>query len=227
MRNAKDQGKARRRALSAGAAGALAFGLLAHPAVGNVLGGDADSLGAFAHGGIGSFTPASIDPRLAAKLGARALLYYLVPYAAMSLGAFAVVAARERELGVPVTFENMAGFGWERPLLGVSMWAFMLGFAGFPLTGGFIGKFYVFAAGVNAGVVLLVLAGALNSVISLYYYFRIVKTMFLEEPQGEGLVPLAEGAVPHHVGEHDDRETTLLPGIEVRSRVAGQRGISF
>ena len=54
----------------------------------------------------------------------------------MSLGAFAVVAARERELGDPVTLENLAGFGWERPLLGVSMWAFMLGFAGFPLTGG-------------------------------------------------------------------------------------------
>src|SRR5204862_1080334 len=77
-------------------------------------------------------------------LGARALLYYLIPYAATSLGAFAVVAARERELGVPVTYENMAGFGWERPLLGISMWAFMLGFAGFPLTGGFVGKFYVF-----------------------------------------------------------------------------------
>ena len=46
----------------------------------------------------------------------------------MSLGAFAVVAARERELGVPVTLENLAGFGWERPFLGVSMWVFMLGF---------------------------------------------------------------------------------------------------
>src|SRR4029079_7639551 len=79
-------------------------------------------------------------------LRGRALLYYLVPYAAMSLGSFAVVAARERELGVPVTLENLAGFGWERPLLGVSMWAFMLGFAGFPLTGGFVGKFYAFAA---------------------------------------------------------------------------------
>ena len=54
-------------------------------------------------------------------LGARALLYYLVPYAAMSLGAFAVVAARERELGEPVTLDNLAGFGWERPLLGVAM----------------------------------------------------------------------------------------------------------
>jgi len=56
------------------------------------------------------------------QLGARALLYYLIPYAAMSLGAFGVVAARERELGVPVTLENLAGMGWERPFFGISMW---------------------------------------------------------------------------------------------------------
>src|ERR671936_2884074 len=79
-------------------------------------------------------------------LGGRALLYYLVPYAAMSLGSFAVVAARERELGVPVTFENIAGMAWERPLLGGALWACMLGFAGLPLTGGFVGKFYAFSA---------------------------------------------------------------------------------
>src|SRR5204863_641331 len=58
-------------------------------------------------------------------LGGRALLYYLIPYSAMSLGAFAVVAARERELGQPVTLDNLAGLGWERPLLGASMWVFM------------------------------------------------------------------------------------------------------
>ena len=84
------------------------------------------------------------------ELGAEALLYYLIPYGAMSLGAFAVVAARERELGVPVTLDNLAGMGWERPFLGVSMWVFMLGFAGLPLTGGFFGKFYVFAAAYDA-----------------------------------------------------------------------------
>src|SRR5437667_4646458 len=93
------------------------------------------------------------------SLGGRALLYYLIPYAAMSLGSFGVVAARERELGVPVTFANMAGFGWERPLLGISMWTFMLGFAGFPLTGGFVGKFYVFAAPYRHGWTWLVLVG--------------------------------------------------------------------
>ena len=116
-------------------------------------------------------------------LGARALLYYLVPYTAMSLGSFAVVAARERELGVPVTFENMAGFGWERPLLGVSMWAFMLGFAGFPLTGGFVGKFYAFAAAYRHGWTWLVIVGVLATLVSLYYYLGLIRAMFMRRSE--------------------------------------------
>jgi NADH-quinone oxidoreductase subunit N len=123
-------------------------------------------------------------------LGARALLYYLIPYSAMSLGAFAVVAARERELGVPVTFENMAGFGWERPLLGISMWAFMLGFAGFPLTGGFVGKFYVFAAAYRHGWTWLVIVGVLATLVSLYYYLGLVRTMFMRRPEELQLAPI-------------------------------------
>lgn len=123
-------------------------------------------------------------------LGGRALLYYLVPYAAMSLGAFAVVAARERELGVPVTFENMAGFGWERPLLGISMWAFMLGFAGFPLTGGFVGKFYVFAAAYRHGWTWLVIVGVLATLVSLYYYLGLVRAMFMRRTEDLQLAPI-------------------------------------
>jgi len=117
------------------------------------------------------------------SLGARALLYYLVPYAAMSIGSFAVVAARERELGVPVTFANMAGFGWERPLLGISMWTFMLGFAGFPLTGGFVGKFYVFAAAYRHGWTWLVIVGVLATLVSLYYYLGLVRAMFMRRSE--------------------------------------------
>jgi NADH-quinone oxidoreductase subunit N len=124
------------------------------------------------------------------SLGGRALLYYLVPYAAMSLGSFGVVAARERELGVPVTFENMAGFGWERPLLGISMWAFMLGFAGFPLTGGFIGKFYVFAAAYRHGWTWLVIVGVLATLVSLYYYLGLVRAMFMRRTEDLQLAPI-------------------------------------
>ena len=124
------------------------------------------------------------------SLGGRALLYYLIPYAAMSVGSFAVVAARERELGVPVTFENMAGFGWERPLLGISMWAFMLGFAGFPLTGGFVGKFYVFAAAYRHGWTWLVIVGVLATLVSLYYYLGLVRAMFMRRTEDLQLAPI-------------------------------------
>jgi NADH-quinone oxidoreductase subunit N len=123
-------------------------------------------------------------------LGARALLYYLIPYSAMSLGSFAVVAARERELGVPVTIENMAGFGWERPLLGISMWTFMLGFAGFPLTGGFVGKFYAFSAAYRHGWTWLVIVGVVATLVSLYYYLGIVRAMYMRRTEDLQLAPI-------------------------------------
>jgi NADH-quinone oxidoreductase subunit N len=129
-------------------------------------------------------------------LGGRALLFYLVPYAAMSIGSFAVVAARERELGVPVTLENLAGFGWERPLLGISMWAFMLGFAGFPLTGGFVGKFYVFSAAYRHGWTWLVIVGVVATLVSLYYYLGVVRAMFMRRTEDLQLAPVAGGAPP-------------------------------
>ena len=88
------------------------------------------------------------------ELGATALLYYLIPYGAMSIGAFAVVAARERELGVPVTLDNLAGFGWERPFLGAAMWVFMLGFMGMPLHRGPRRQVLRLLRGVRIGLVV-------------------------------------------------------------------------
>jgi NADH-quinone oxidoreductase subunit N len=129
-------------------------------------------------------------------LGARALLYYLIPYCAMSVGAFAVVAARERELNRPVTLDNLAGFGWERPLLGVSMVAFMLGFAGFPLTGGFVGKFYVFSAAYETGWTWLVIVGVAATAVSLYYYLGVIRAMYFRPSEELQLAPVAGGSPP-------------------------------
>jgi NADH-quinone oxidoreductase subunit N len=134
----------------------------------------------------------------ASQLGGRALQYYLIPYAAMSLGAFAVVAVRERELGVPVTLQNLAGFGWERPFFGVAMWVFMLGFLGFPLTGGFIGKFYVFAAAYDHGFWWLIVAGVIATMISAYYYLGIVRAMYFRESAELQLAP-AGGSPPREL----------------------------
>jgi NADH-quinone oxidoreductase subunit N len=129
-------------------------------------------------------------------LGGRALMYYLVPYSAAAFGSFAVVAARERELGVPVTLDNLAGFGWERPFLGVAMWFFVFGFAGLPLGGGFVGKFYVFAAAYEHGWVWLVIVGVLATLVSLYYYLAIVRAMYMRPSAELGLRPAVTGGAP-------------------------------
>jgi NADH-quinone oxidoreductase subunit N len=128
-------------------------------------------------------------------LGARALMYYLIPYAAMSFGAFAIVAARERELGEPVTVDNLAGYGWERPFLGIAMWFFMFGFAGLPLGGGFVGKFYVFAAAYRHGWTWLVIVGVVATIVSLYYYLGVVRALYMRTPD-VGVTPVVAGGSP-------------------------------
>jgi NADH-quinone oxidoreductase subunit N len=127
--------------------------------------------------------------------GGRSLLYYLVPYAAGTVGAFAVVAARERELGKPATLDTLAGLGWERPFLGVALWTFVLSFAGFPLTGGFIGKLTVFSAVYQSGWWWLVVIGVVATAISLPYYLGIVRALYLRGPdEVPGAVVVAGGA---------------------------------
>jgi NADH-quinone oxidoreductase subunit N len=137
--------------------------------------------------------------------GGEALLYYLVPYAAATVGAFAVVAARERELARPVTLSSLEGFGWERPFLGVAMWTFVLSMAGFPLTGGFFGKLFVFSAIYEAGWWWLVVAGVLATALSLAYYLSIVKALFMRHGD------LPEGIVA--AGGSPQRDLLLETGV--------------
>jgi NADH:ubiquinone oxidoreductase subunit 2 (subunit N) len=124
----------------------------------------------------------------------------------MSLGAFGVIAARERELGAPVTLDNLAGFGWERPFHGVAMWAFMLGFLGFPLTGGFIGKIYVFAAAYQKGWWWLIVIGVVATMVSAAYYLAVVRAMYMRDTAELTLAP-AGGSPP--------RDSLLVTGVGV------------
>jgi NADH-quinone oxidoreductase subunit N len=133
------------------------------------------------------------------ELGGRALLYYLIPYGAASLGAFAVVAARARELQAPVTLDGLGGMGWERPLLGVAMWIFVLSFAGLPLTGGFVGKFYVFSAAYETGWTWLVIVGVAATALSLYYYLAIIRAMYMRSEAELQLVPVRGGSPPREL----------------------------
>jgi NADH-quinone oxidoreductase subunit N len=102
----------------------------------------------------------------------RALLFYLVVYAAMTIGAFAVIAVREREVGGPVGLAELAGMGYSRPFLGAAFSLFLLSLASFPPTGGFLAKFTIFQAAIDAGDTYLVVVGVIGTVISLGYYLR-------------------------------------------------------
>jgi NADH-quinone oxidoreductase subunit N len=124
------------------------------------------------------------------------LLYFLVPYTAATVGAFAVLAARERELDRAVSLDALAGLGWERPMHGVAMWVFMLSFAGFPLTGGFLGKFTVFSAVYESGWWWLVVIGVVATAVSVAYYLAVVRALYMRPSQVVGSVPVAVGGSP-------------------------------
>ena len=118
-----------------------------------------------------------------------AIMVYLVMYLFMNLGAFFVVITVKNKTGGE-TFDDYRGLGWEMPFIGVVMTLFMLSLTGLPPTAGFIGKFYIFSALISGGsqYYWLAIVGGINSVISLYYYFHVVKVMFFEGERKETLV---------------------------------------
>ncbi len=117
--------------------------------------------------------------------GFQAIIFYLVVYGLMNLGAFLVVIAYSAETRRE-DFEHYRGLGWRRPLLAVPMAFFMFSLTGIPPFAGFVGKVYLFKAVIERDLYWLAFVGILNSVVSLYYYMRIVKTMYLDDP-GEAL----------------------------------------
>jgi len=123
--------------------------------------------------------------------GLRSILFYLVVYYLMNIGAFAIVMLVANSTGRE-DFDGFRGLAWRGGAIpAVAMAIFLFSLAGIPPFAGFIGKFYLFAAVIRADFYLLALVGGLNSVVSLYYYARIVRTMFLDQPAGgEGGVEL-------------------------------------
>ena len=109
------------------------------------------------------------------------LLFYLVAYALTNFGAWAVVMLLERQAGAGLRLEDYAGLGRKYPLLAACMTVFMLSFAGVPPTLGFVGKFYLFRTVLEGGFVGLALVGVLTSLISAYYYLRVVVIMYMHE----------------------------------------------
>lgn len=121
--------------------------------------------------------------------GGAAILYYLVAYSVMTLGAFGVVVlrtARHSDESLPDDITRFNGLGWRKPALGALMALFMLSLAGIPPgMAGLLGKFYLFSAVVKADYIGLVVIGVLNSAISCYYYLRVIVAMYFVEPEDE------------------------------------------
>lgn len=115
------------------------------------------------------------------EAGASALLFYLLAYLPMTLGAFGLVAALKEGESDHDSYRDFAGLGFRRPFLGLATSVFMLSLAGFPPLAGFTGKFYLFRAAVNSGHTDLAVIGALNSLLSVIYYLRVIVAMYMEE----------------------------------------------
>jgi NADH-quinone oxidoreductase subunit N len=116
--------------------------------------------------------------------GLQAVLFYLVTYYLMNIGAFLSVMIVANSTGRE-DLEGLRGLAWRGGAApAVALAVFLFSLAGIPPLAGFIGKFYLFAAVIRQQMYVLALVGALNSVVSLYYYARVVRTMFLDFPQG-------------------------------------------
>ncbi|MGC9332778.1 MAG: NADH-quinone oxidoreductase subunit N, partial [Anaerolineae bacterium] len=116
--------------------------------------------------------------------GTSGVLFYLFAYAFMNVGAFAIIIAAgrfENATGRGETLDDFAGLAARKPGLAVAMALFMLSLAGVPPLAGFLAKLYVFGAAVGGGLIWLAVFGVVNSVISAYYYLRVVVQMYMRE----------------------------------------------
>ena len=122
--------------------------------------------------------------------GVRGVLLYMAIYLAMTLGTFAVILAMRRKDGMVEEIDDLAGLSKTNPAMALFLTILMLSLAGLPPLAGFFAKYFVFMAAVESGLYVLAVIGVLASVVGLYYYLRIVKTMWFDEPE-ESFVPMA------------------------------------
>jgi NADH-quinone oxidoreductase subunit N len=122
--------------------------------------------------GVATVTPAGIA----------AVLFYLIAYGFVSIGAFAVIAMVRDSSGEATHLSKWAGLGKKSPMVATVFSIFMLSLAGIPLTSGFVIKFSVFAAAIEAGATWLVIIAVMASVVAAFFYIRVIVIMFFSEP---------------------------------------------
>jgi NADH-quinone oxidoreductase subunit N len=158
--------------------------------------------------------------------GVRAIAFYLTTYALMTVGAFAALAAAGRgdaEAERGYTLNDWAGLGWRRPVLGLALSFFLFSLAGLPPTGGFLGKYVIFQAAIGSERYLLAVVGVLNAAVAVYYYLRVVVTLYMREPETDDLplpvtaataaVMVFSAAAVLYLGLAPDRVLELARGL--------------
>src|SRR5258708_39734238 len=123
-------------------------------------------------------------------------MFYTAAYAAMNVGAFAIISHIGNRGERYTSIDDYAGLGRRAPFLAAILTVFLLSLIGIPATGGFFAKFYVFSAALKSDLVGLTILGVINSAIAAYYYLRVIVVMYMKEPQGEAipLMPLPAAA---------------------------------
>jgi NADH-quinone oxidoreductase subunit N len=151
-------------------------------------------------------------------LGAAAVMFYTASYAAMNVGAFAVVSHFANAGERYVTLSDYAGLGRKSPILAGALGIFLISLIGIPITAGFFAKFYVFSAALQSGLVWLTIVGVINSAIGAYYYLRLIVVMYMREPHEE--IPLLPVSYPLGIAIGLALAATLYLGV-LPNRVLG------
>lgn len=146
-----------------------------------------------AHAGYIMMAVAAAGTAGVADAAAQATLLYLLAYMFTNLGAFGVALSVEKDDGSGTSIEDFVGLAKSRPRLALMMAVFMLSLTGIPLTAGFVGKWFVFKAALDANLIPLAIIGVLTSVVSAFYYLRIIVNMYLRDGEGDR----AEGATEY------------------------------
>jgi NADH-quinone oxidoreductase subunit N len=119
------------------------------------------------------------------EVGVAAVLFYLATYALMKIGAFTVLTHVGGQGERHLELSDYRGLAKKQPAIAACFTLFLLSLLGLPATGGFMGKFYAFQAGIDSRMIWLVVIAALNSVVGAYYYLRVILTMYFREPAHE------------------------------------------
>ena len=130
-------------------------------------------------------TTMKLDPETGAAPAYAAVLFYLLGYSLVKVGAFTIVSEIGGRGERSLTLDDFAGLGTRQPFAAAAMTLFLLSLLGMPITAGFFGKFYVFKAAINSKLIWLAVLMTVNSAIGAYYYLRVIVVMYMREHKGD------------------------------------------